>query len=83
MRHNSYPNTSATNESGFTGLPGGSCENDGEFGWVFGYSCFWWSATEYDTTIAWGLQMNYGLASADRHNDYKKCGFSVRCIKDN
>ncbi|MBA7544886.1 hypothetical protein ES705_37247 [subsurface metagenome] len=42
--HWSYPNTGATNESGFTALPGGGRSLNGTFGYV-GSSGGWWSST--------------------------------------
>lgn len=39
-----------TNETGFTALPGGKRDGDGEFA-VFGEFGYWWSATEFVLTI--------------------------------
>jgi len=78
----STPNTSATNESGFSGLPGGTRSNYGTF-YDLGSDGYWWSATEeFYTTNAWyrGLYYNYsvlGMVSLS-----KKIGFSVRCLRD-
>ena len=54
------PNTGATNESGFSALPGGCRYDDGGFYyWVT--TQYFWSSTEYDTSSAWyrdlGLQL--------------------------
>ncbi len=46
------PNTSATNESGFTGLPGGCRSDDGAFDDV-GDGGDWWSSSENGTASAW------------------------------
>jgi uncharacterized protein (TIGR02145 family) len=43
------PNTGATNESGFSVLPGGYRNSDGSFGNFRNYA-FFWSATENDST---------------------------------
>ena len=40
--HWQSPNTAATNSSGFTGLPGGICSNDGTFN-LSGSNGIWWS----------------------------------------
>jgi uncharacterized protein (TIGR02145 family) len=48
----SSPNTGATNESGFSVLPGGYRNSDGSFYDVRG-SAFFWSATENDNSFAW------------------------------
>jgi uncharacterized protein (TIGR02145 family) len=39
------PNTDATNESGFTGLPAGSRYSGGPFDTI-GYVGYWWSSSE-------------------------------------
>jgi len=71
----------ATNESGFTALPGGSKrDEDGLFERI-GEAGFWWSATEISPTyagqITLGAYNNIQLTS-----DSKNSGFSVRCVKD-
>ena len=75
-----------TNESGFSGLPGGmrhfapfanfaACSNSE----INGY---WWSSTESSTTDAWSYSLWFNDACI-RNNHYDKgSGFSVRCIKD-
>jgi uncharacterized protein (TIGR02145 family) len=51
------PNTDATNESGFSALPGGFRSFDGSFGYMWNSakrrSGFFWSATEYKSTHEW------------------------------
>jgi len=71
----------ATNSSGFTALPGGyrSCEsgyfhNSGAWG-VF------WSSSEA-LTNGGRYMMEDTSKVFDYSSDRKKCGFSVRCIKD-
>ncbi len=76
------PNGGATNESGFTALPAGLRTNyDGLFN-NGTYNSFFWSVTEYDTQSAYHLTLYLvdGKASFDFVD--KRCGFSVRCIKD-
>ena len=75
------PNTSATNESGFVGLPGGFRYNYGAFGYI-GTNGYWWSSLEYDNSYAFSRYLNYYNSNAYRFNNYKNFGFSVRCIKD-
>jgi len=89
--HWGAPNCGATNESGFSALPGGHLyiyyEGEGS------YKCElflnvgglgnWWSSTEYGNTSAhfWYLSSN------DVYIQWAYCskvnGLSVRCIKDN
>ena len=76
------PNTGATNESGFTGLPGGYRRSDnGSFNYI-GNLGFWWSSSEGSTTNAWDRALKYDDGTAYRGGNVKRGGFSVRCIKD-
>lgn len=75
------PNTDATNASGFTGLPAGYRSFNGTFDYI-GYFGYWWSSSEPSTTSAWYRYLNYYNGNADRGNDYKDYGFSVRCLRD-
>ena len=75
------PNTGATNESGFTALPGGNRDNNGDFG-GFGSTGYYWSSTEYDNQLAWHRNLDYNDARVYRRYGYQKNGFSIRCVKD-
>jgi uncharacterized protein (TIGR02145 family) len=77
------PNTSATNESGFTALPGGlRSYSDGTFR-NMGSNCYFWSTTASDTLRAWDRELFYNQMNCYRYNyDSKLYGFSVRCVKD-
>jgi len=79
--HWNSPNTGATNETGFTALPGGLRLSNGNFGTI-GSLGYWWSATESDTGKAWFRRMNSSYGYVYRDNFSKVLGFSVRCIKD-
>jgi uncharacterized protein (TIGR02145 family) len=79
--HWSSPNTGATNETGFTALPGGNRDNLGDFSYV-GFSGYWWTASQVGGTFAWPRFMNYDNGSVDKFPNNKKKGFSVRCVKD-
>ena len=75
-------NTGATNESGFTGLPGGYRSVNGTFA-VIGGNGYWWSSSEDGATAyAWGRGMDYNLGSAYRNSYGKANGLSVRCLRD-
>ena len=75
------PNTGATNETGFTALPGGYRFDYGLFHYI-GDNGRWWSATEYNDDYAWNRYINYnGNSVYKRYND-KECGFSVRCLRN-
>ena len=80
--HWTSPNTGATNESGFTGLPGGYRIYDGNFSHI-GFIGFWWSSTEAYTDYAWSRILDYDLSNVDRVVYYlKEDGYSVRCVRD-
>jgi uncharacterized protein (TIGR02145 family) len=80
------PNTGATNESGFSVLPGGYRTYVGSFNLIRFGSAFFWSATEYDNGSAWNRSLyNY---NGNVYRDYssnatnKSVGASVRCLRD-
>ena len=75
------PNTAATNESGFTGLPGGYRYYDESFNSIGGLG-YWWSSSENGTTDAWYRTLSYGGGSATSYGSGKRVGFSVRCLRD-
>ena len=75
------PNTGATNESGFTGLPGGYRYDGGPYNAVGSFGA-WWSSTETDSGLAW-LRLLYYLSSDVYRTNYDgQYGFSVRCVRD-
>ena len=82
--HWKSPNTDATNEAGFSGLPGGKrtpyFEEIGEYG-------NWWSSTAFNEgylSKAWTFRMYFNFSNVQRTagTGYKSYGYSVRCIKD-
>lgn len=74
------PNGNATNDSDFSGLPGGVRSN-GSF-YNIGGGGSWWSSSEEGTATAWSprLASIYGNAYSDPQD--KENGYSVRCIRD-
>src|ERR1035437_4285243 len=80
--HWTTPNTGATNETGFTALPGGYRYYDGPYDGIGVYG-YWWSSTEYSTTSdAWFRLMYYDYPSIYRNGSFEPFGFSVRCVRD-
>jgi uncharacterized protein (TIGR02145 family) len=71
-----------TDEYGFSALPGGIRSPDGNF-LYFGFNGFWWTATEYDASMAPSQVMHTEEVSAIENNLYKNHGFSVRCVEGN
>jgi uncharacterized protein (TIGR02145 family)/uncharacterized repeat protein (TIGR02059 family) len=80
------PNISATNESGFTGLPGG-------YRWKVFYTGLidnnisveglWWSSTLYtDPAYSWMRGLGHLNSSIYRNGQGLQSGLSVRCVKN-
>jgi uncharacterized protein (TIGR02145 family) len=79
--HWNSPNTGATNETGFTALPGGRRYSSDVFGYIGNYG-YWWSATEVSASFAWYRFLLYGNGGLGRFNFPKADGFSIRCVRD-
>jgi uncharacterized protein (TIGR02145 family) len=75
------PNEGATNESGFTALPGGYRSLKGNF-FDMGYGAYFWSSTEDSSFYAWRRYLYYNYSQVSRYNYGKQFGFSVRCVRD-
>jgi uncharacterized protein (TIGR02145 family) len=80
--HWNSPNTGATNETGFTALPGGSIEdNSSMFNYINDYG-FFWSSSEQSGNYAWYRRMSSNLTWVFRLNHDKHYGLSIRCMKN-
>lgn len=79
--HWNSPNTGASNESGFTGLPGGDRSTIGPF-FNIGSNGFWWSSTESSGSNAWYRGLFNDNVYVDLFNLDKRFGISVRCVRD-
>jgi uncharacterized protein (TIGR02145 family) len=75
------PNTGATNETGFTALPGGIRTYNGYFGNV-GYYGIWWSATEFSAANAGYRLIDFSSSDVFDGSWSKELGFFVRCVRD-
>ena len=76
------PNTGASNESGFTALPGGLRSQSNGYYTGLGFSAHFWSSTEgnYNNAQDWEL---YNTNSQVFHSqDPPRRGLSIRCISD-
>ena len=71
-------NSGATNESGFTALPGGMRDINGAFNRI-GTSGYWWNS---DNSTAWDRELDYNYAGVLRVSPNTNNGFSARCIKN-
>ena len=76
------PNATATNSSGFSGLPGGirSTSGNGLFTNI-GTNGYWWSSTIVSVS-AWFRNLFYNDGSVVRNSYSRSVGMSVRCIAD-
>ena len=77
------PNTGATNETGFTALPGGflyaslvTFNNAGKY-------AYWWSATNASSDNGGTWAVDYQSTVLSGYSSTKYNGYSVRCIKNN
>jgi len=85
LEHWKTPNTAASNESGFTALPGGYRSYNGTFN-LMRIDGFWWSSSEASwygskNTV---IYRNLKYDGPDLYRDVaeKANGFSVRCLKN-
>jgi uncharacterized protein (TIGR02145 family) len=79
--HWDSPNTGATNETGFTALPGGLRIYDGGFS-DFGYTGYWWSATENYANYARYRRIVFNSNDVYISSSSMEMGYSVRCVMD-
>lgn len=63
-----------------TALPGGN--SNGGTSNNLGTNANFWSATENDASNSWNRNLNTGNAQANRNNNNKTNGFSVRCLQN-
>ncbi len=77
----SLVNDTTFGTSGFNALPGGGRRYNGTFGHL-GDNANFWSATEKDSSVAWGRHLYSEYSASHRYSNVKSDGFSVRCVKD-
>lgn len=75
------PNVGATNETGWTGLPGGARGFNGTFAGR-GFDGAYWTSTSSSVEFATYTDTYHFNPALDIKNFYKKSGYSVRLIKD-
>jgi uncharacterized protein (TIGR02145 family) len=73
----------ATNEYGFTAIPGGVRFSKGMFAEIGGYA-YWWTSTKDTMITDWAHYwcIPYGDSTIRRKIREFSNGFSVRCVKD-
>ena len=77
MQYWTYPNAGATNETGFTALPGAYYGG----GYFIGLLGSWWTSTERHEIASWNRMLDNYNASIFRLSNDKIEGFSVRCVR--
>ena len=82
LTHWQSPNTGATNESGFTGLPGGLRSTVPDSFVNIKNSGGWWTSTANYSSVSWVRILSSTLESIKRDNFNKYEGLSIRCICD-
>jgi uncharacterized protein (TIGR02145 family) len=81
--HWASPNTGASNETGFSALPGGF--RYGGNGSFYGIDTIgsWWSATSFvANSESWSYYLHYNTEDISRNYEGIGDGYSVRCIKN-
>lgn len=81
ITHWASPNAEATNESGFTALPGGVITLSGAYSGL-GYQGAWWTADEDMYSYSYYRQLSYYDGRVFAYSTLKGSGYSVRCIKN-
>ena len=76
-----YNNGNGNDKYGFSALPGGFGLSVGYF-YNVGNGGYWWSASEYDSLIAYHRGMGYYDDYVYYNNYYKARLLSVRCVQD-
>jgi len=80
--HWNYPNSGATNSSGFTALPSGSRYTGGDFLFIGSYNQIW-ASNEYISATGYYRQLSSNNQQFQNYHENKTNGYSIRCIKDN
>ena len=76
-----HPNRGATNETGFSSLPGGFRTNNSVF-YAIGGGGHWWSDQEFNTNIFRHHSIYFTQSEVYRHDFSPELGSSVRCVRD-
>ena len=75
------PDPGATNESGFSALPGGTRFSNGLF-FTIKTAGYWWTFSGASTLNGWYWNIISSKSSVNRVFNDSTNGFSVRCVKD-
>lgn len=72
---------SANNATGFSALPAGLINSSG-FIYSLDYGTHFWSTTESASDRAWERSFGTAYPYVGRSSNYKRDGYSVRCVRD-
>lgn len=80
---NGYDSTdgNGTDNYGFSVLPGGGRNSDGDFNYA-GDGGYWWTAEELNSNYAYCRDMYYNYSDVHEYALCKHNAFSVRCVRD-
>ena len=81
--HWSSPNTGATNESGFTGLPAGERQKQTGNYAALNEGTKYWSSSPQGSENAYSTFLHYNTSAMPLNTNIRGHGFSVRCLTDN
>ena len=76
-----YSGGNGTDAFGFSALPAGNGDGNGEFNYE-SYLAYFWSSTELDSYYAYDIHLYCSYDNAGLVYDGKDYGFSVRCLQD-
>jgi len=79
--HWTSPNIAATNETEFSGLPGGYRYEGGVYDGIGLHGVFW-TSSEFSSSFAWTRGLGNIYSGIHRFDGRKVDGFSVRCVKN-
>jgi uncharacterized protein (TIGR02145 family) len=79
--HWKTPNTGADNSTGFTGLPGGSRDQNGSYSGLTEIGHYW-TSTSFSAANAWLWYFYFSNPTVGHYNNDKRYGYSVRCTKN-
>lgn len=69
------------NSSGFTAVPAGLRDQNGNYNYLRDYTYFW-STPAIDADLAYVFNIDKGVSEIYSYNEVKKYGKSCRCVKD-
>ena len=69
----------SADETGFSALPGGYCNDEGYY-FNEGFFAYFWTSTQTSETDAWYRVLTYDIHDIGKFSYSKKYRFSIRCV---